>query len=136
MLVEPFEVEVTKWQAGASVFGLPLLKLDAGKLFGGLVGQSEGMGSQNHSKAIGLARRGICLAMGAVASRGLLKNFSLALGCAGAFMLRPVAGGKFLMLFPRAPRIEDLVNSPKSTETAKPAPPSGCYPLATAHGIA
>ena len=28
-------------KATASVFGLPLLKLDAGKLFGGLVGQSE-----------------------------------------------------------------------------------------------
>ncbi len=28
-------------KATASVFGVPLLKLDAGRLFGGLVGQSE-----------------------------------------------------------------------------------------------
>ncbi|MBI4026915.1 MAG: AAA family ATPase [Verrucomicrobia bacterium] len=38
-------------KATASVFGLPLLRLDAGKLFGGLVGQSEG----NLRSAIGTA---------------------------------------------------------------------------------
>ena len=38
-------------KATASVFGLPLLKLDAGKLFGGLVGQSEA----NPRSALGTA---------------------------------------------------------------------------------
>lgn len=59
-IVETGDVEASGFareNATASVVGIPLLKLDAGKLFGGLVGQSEAQSSVRHSDRMKWAPR-------------------------------------------------------------------------------